>query len=161
MKTCTPFLGFVSLLLLAGAAGAQEPDRPSLLVTPWGGSTAQNLAVEITDRVSSGVDSLGLFDPVDWDALLDSVRATREIPDPVRATCIVGRQLAALEDIEYVLCGGIGPTPDGLRLDLGLYEIDSGEGIRFSPIIANDRESLVEHVLAQLGEWKRLAGPAR
>lgn len=155
MRTCTPFLGLVFLVLPFGFMEAQEPDRPSLLVPPWSGSAAPNLAAEITQRVSSGIDSLGLFDPVEWDSLLDSLRPTLDIPDPVQATCIVGRQLAFRESIEYVLCGEVGPTSDGLRLDFRLYEIGSGEEVRFPSIVANDQDSLVEHALARLSEWRR------
>src|SRR5690606_19967300 len=106
-------------------------------------------------RVLSGIDSLGFFDRVDWGGLVDTSRATRDMPESRRAAlgCIQGRQMAVMEDIEYVFCGRLLPTPDGIRIELELWDIEAAEKIAFSPLVTGDRNALVEHALARIREW--------
>jgi len=155
MKSYRAVCVTASLMLLFGAVDAQERDRPSLLVAPWAGPP--NMSAEVAARVLSGIDSLGAFERVDWDHLIISSRATRNMPESRRAElgCIQGRQLASAEDIDYVLCGALLPTPDGIRMELELWDVEaSGSGwIEFHPLVAGDQETLIEHALTQIRGW--------
>lgn len=143
----------VPLMLIVGAAGAQERERPSLLAAPWAGPP--NMSAEVAARVLSGVDSLGYFDRVDWDGLIDSSRVTRDMSENRRAAlgCIQGRQLAVMEEIEYVLCGALLPSSDGIRIEFELWDMKASERIAFSPFVAGDQEALVDHALTQIRGW--------
>lgn len=142
-------------LLHVGLAGAQQGDRPSLLVAPWRGPAAPNMAAEISVQVRKALDSLALFDRVEWNALVDSSPATRDMSESRRAelNCLNARQLAGSEGIEYVLCGGVLLTPEGFLLELRLFEI-SGGTVQLGSIVAEDVEALVERALSQLREWE-------
>lgn len=153
-----PSAGWVaaSLILVSGAVGGQERERPSLLVAPWAGPT--NMATEVADRVLDGIDSQGHFARLDWDGLVASSRVTRDMPEHRRAelTCIHGRQLAVAERISYVLCGMLRPTPEGVRIELELWNIEAGgtDAHRFRPLVASDQETLAAHALSQIQEWR-------
>lgn len=141
-------------VLHAGVLMAQEGDRPSLLLAPWQGSAAPNMAAEMRAHLRSGLDSLALFDRVEWNALVDSSRMTREMSEGRREKldCLQARQLAGVEDIEYVLCGGVSLTPEGFLLELELYEVASGV-MEIASVVAENREALVERALARVREW--------
>ena len=143
------------LVFLSGAVSAQEPELPALLVAPWAGPP--NMSTEVAAQVLSGIDALGYFDRFDWDDLVASSRVTRDMPDHRKAelTCIHGRQLATVESIRYVLCGTLVPTPEGVRIELELWDIESGgaDAHRFHPLVASDQETLVTHALTQIQEW--------
>lgn len=143
------------LILPSGAVGAQERELPVLLVAPWAGPS--NMSTEVATQVLGGIDALGYFDRLDWDDLVDSSRVTRDMPEHRRAelTCIHGRQLATVESIRYVLCGALVPTPEGVRIELELWDVESGGAgaHRFHPLVASDQESLVTHALTQIQEW--------
>lgn len=144
------------LMLIAGVLGAQdvqERDRPSLLAAPWAGPS--NISAGVAAEVLSGIDSVGHFDRADWDGLIDSFPATRDMPESRRAElgCIQGRQLAVMGDIEYVLCGALLPTPEGIRIDFELWDMEASEKIAFSPLVAGDQEALVDHALTQIRGW--------
>jgi hypothetical protein len=162
VNTCSKPLAGAALLfvLQAGIAEAQDGSRGSLLVAPFASSAAPNMASQVTGDVRRGVGSLGLFDQVDWAALLDSSLVTREMTEEERAelTCINARQLAVREGIDSVLCGGIAPTPDGVLLELQVFRSSAGEGVRLEPVVAKDQKSLVVHTLEQLRAWGRERG---
>jgi hypothetical protein len=159
MNTCCRALAGAALLVVlqADIAEAQEGARWSLLVAPFASPDAPNMASQVTEEVRIGVGSLGLFDQVDWSALLDSSLVTREMTDEERAelTCISARQLAVREGIDSVLCGGMGPTPEGVLLELQVFRTSAGEGVRLEPVVAKDQKSLVVHTLDQLRAWGR------
>jgi hypothetical protein len=67
--------------------------------------------------------------------------------------CIHARQLAAREGIDSVLCGEMGPTPDGVRLELQVFRTSAEEGIQLEPVVAKDQDALVLHTLEQLRAW--------
>jgi hypothetical protein len=115
------------------------------------------MASQVTEEVRGRVDSLGLFDQVDWSALLDSALVTREMTEEERAelTCIKARQLAVREGVDSVLCGVMGPTPDGVLLELKVFRTSAGEVVRLEPVVAKDQKSLVVHTLEQLRAWGR------
>jgi len=143
------------LLLLAGGVGAQEPDRPSLLTPPWGGY-APNLAVAISARTLSLVDSLGHFDRLDWDGFLDSTSLTRTMSESRRSElgCVQARQLAVAEDIDYVLCGMVLRGREGLQVEAALWDIAGNEASYFTSRPTNSRDTLVEEVLRQIRAWQ-------
>lgn len=144
----------------AGAAGGQDLARPALLVAPFGSSAGPNMASGIEAAVRGRIDTLELFEPVDWASLLDSSPLTRSMPPDRRAelTCINARQLAAREGIDAVLCGRLDPTPDGVLLELDLFRTSSGERVRLESVVATDREALIRHTLEQLRAWGRAMG---
>ena len=144
----------VVLAVAVGTANAQEGSPPSLVVAPWGGS-APNMAAEISAGVVEAVDSLDRFERIEWDALLDSFRVTRDMSPTRRAGlgCIQGRQVAVAEGIDYVLCGSLRPTPEGILLELEIYDIGSGSTIELEPLVAQELELLVEHAVRQVRGW--------
>lgn len=101
------------------------------------------------------MDSLGIFELIDWDTLLDRSRATRALDARRRAAlqCVNARQIAAVEGIELVLCGSITPTVDGFLVELTLYPIGSAEWVRLPDMLAPDQESAVQQILRELAEW--------
>jgi len=153
MKTHRVVVLAASLVLPFGAADAQEPDRPTLLAAPWGGPP--NMAAEIGARVLGGLDSLGSFSRLGWDDLVDVSRFTRDLSETGRANlgCTQARQLAGVEDIEYVFCGRLLPTPDGLLMEVELWDIEAGSRTEFASLVARDREALATYALSRIERW--------
>lgn len=154
MRALSKDLWGVSLLLAvqAGTVTAQE----TLFVASFTSATAPNVASDVTDEVRAGIGELGLFDAVDWSTLLASSDATRAMPADERASlmCIQARQFAIEEGIDAVLCGAVGTTPEGLRLELEVHRT-GGEVLCLEPVVSNERESLVDHALAEIRAWKQ------
>ena len=88
----------LGLFLLAsfGAADAQQSTRPSVVIVPWQGSEAPNLATEITARITTGVDEMGYFRQVSWDGLVGRPRAPLSSIVSNDQDALVGHVLAEL-----------------------------------------------------------------
>jgi hypothetical protein len=153
MKTRPVVMLAASLMLPFGAVDAQEHDRPTLLVPPWGGP--RNMAAEVGARVLGGLDSLGSFARLDWDDLLDSSPVTRDLSESRRAQlgCTQARQMAVLEDIEYVLCGRLLPTPDGILMEVELWDTEASSRTELASLVATDQETLADHAIGQVQRW--------
>jgi hypothetical protein len=105
---------------------------------------------------------MGLFEVVDWEAMLDRSRVTRTMDDERRSSlnCINARQIAVVEHVEFVLCGGISTSSEGLVVEAAVFEVMSGGMIQLRSATLSDREAVVRHVLAELRRW-RLEDPGR
>lgn len=153
MKT-PPVIVFAACLMPPfGAADAQERDRPTLLAPPWAGPPT--MAAEVGARVLDGLDSLGSFLRVDWDGLIESSRLTRDLSEPRRADlgCIQARQLAGVEDVEYVFCGRLLPIADGVLMEIELWNIEAGTRAQFASLVAKDQDTLADYALSQVQWW--------
>ena len=146
-----------SLLLAAqpGAVRAQGEPPMTVVVAPFYSSAALNLAVELTDGVRAGVDSISTFDQIDWAEMLDSSTLTRDMTAEERGElgCLQGRQLVHYEGIDAVLCGSVTTTPDGLLLEFSLHSASIPDGVRFEPLVSTEAGPLLDHALGELRAW--------
>ncbi len=145
-------LAAAAVLLLASGPSAQQAP-PSLLVVPWSSAAAPNMAAELAVEFTTALDSLDLFDRADWDGLFNSYSTRPRQGFPLPPSCLVGRQMAAMEGIDYVLCLELHPTADGVSTQMDLYEMESGTMTKLGPLVAQRAEALVAEALSRLEGW--------
>ena len=145
----------LSSLWFASIVAGQDVPDPSLLIAPFGAAAAPNMAEAVTARVRERVDSLGLFNQVDWDDLLDRSPHTRTLDPGRRAAleCVQARQLAASEHVDFVVCAVISATPDGFMVEPTVFDAASGDQTHLAVATVGDRDALVDHVVAELRKW--------
>ncbi len=148
----TPVDGQTPLTLVVGPFGLERGPFVASL-----GAVAPDLGRAITADVASQVDRMTTYRLVEWDALLDASPLTREHSEEDRAelSCIIGMQLAVVENMDLSLCGVVRVLREGFEIWPVVFTTATGVQCRLPPATVEDRDSAVRHVLAQFDEWEK------
>ena len=146
--------------LLYSAAGVQEKEPRTLFVAPFSAEAGANMAAEITARVRASLSATEGIEVGDWEAAVDRFSRARNLEAGALEPwdCVRARQVAAVQQIELLVCGVVRTTPDGFRAELQIVDLSHGASIDLDPGVARDQDGLVDHMCDEVVEWYRQSG---
>lgn len=139
-----------------GAPASGQVSSPSRLLVLMGSDLAPTMATEMERELAARLDALEGVQVVDPTTLLDAVpeATSRQELSAEGLTCIQGLQLAALRDVELVLCAGVSRSPGGLEVHGLVRRPADGRDHDLGTVPFDDRDAAVDHLVAAFRAWR-------